>query len=210
MKTFILLLLSLCSISFARADSTYSAETVLGWTHKSFLGNTDYSLVFDETLQQDVILAQSQQAASGLFFEEKIDLNKTPWLSWSWRIKDFPKISDERSKSGDDFAARLYVLVKDGWGFWNTKAISYVWSEKTAAEQTWPNPFTGKKAMMLVARSGPVDAGWVTEKRNIKDDLKKLFGKEFRYISAIAIMTDTDNSKSTASSFYANIGFSKQ
>ena len=198
-------LLMTFSINCQAAELSYPAASIIEWEHKSFSGDTSYSLVYDQQLQHDVILAKSSNAASGLFFEKKIDLDKTPWLNWSWRVDKFPDVENERTKSGDDFAARIYVVTQDGWTFLNTKAISYVWSSQSTANDVWANPFTQSSAMMLAVRGGGEGRGWVNEKRNIKADLQKLFGKEIRYIKAIAIMTDTDNTNSNAISYYSDI-----
>jgi len=48
------------------------------------------------------------------------------------------------------------------------------------------------------------------EKRNVFEDLKKLFGKEFQFIDAIALMTDTDNSHGHAKAYYGDIYFSTE
>ncbi|MFT4941872.1 MAG: hypothetical protein ACI88A_004943 [Paraglaciecola sp.] len=192
------------------ADLSYPAASIIDWEHKSFSGNTAYSVVYDEQMQHDVILASSSQAASGLFLEQKIDLNNTPFLNWSWRVEKFPTLSNEKTKSGDDFAARLYIVAQDGWTFLSTKAISYVWSRQSKKNDVWPSPFANGSAMMLAVRGAEDASGWVTEKRNIKADLQKLFGKEIRYIKAIAIMTDTDNSKSSAISYYSDIWLSER
>lgn len=198
-------LLMTFTVTSHAADISYPVASIIEWEHKSFVGNTAYRVVYDEQMQRDVILANSNQTASGLFFEEKIDLDKTPFLNWSWRVEAFPKIIDEKSKSGDDFAARIYIVTQDGWTFLSTKAISYVWARQAHANDVWPNPFAHSSAMMLAVRGREDGSGWVTEKRNIKADLQKLFGKEIRYIKAIAIMTDTDNSKSSAISYYSDI-----
>jgi hypothetical protein len=50
---------------------------------------------------------------------------------------------------------------------------------------------------------------WHTEKRNVRADLQKLFGEDFRTIDAVALMTNTDNSRGQASAFYGDIWFSK-
>lgn len=183
----------------------FSTENVLSWEPKSFLGDTLYTAEYDEFLQKEVIRAQSDASASGLFFEQKIDLDKTPWLSWTWRIDTFPTANDEKTKEGDDFAARIYIVVKDGWTPLSTKAVSYVWAKNVPENSQWPNPHVGKRAMMLAVQTGHENSGWVTETRNLKEDLKRLFGKEFTKIDAIAIMADSDNSKSSTLSFVANI-----
>ncbi|MFT6387878.1 MAG: hypothetical protein ACJAUP_001250 [Cellvibrionaceae bacterium] len=215
MPWFLFILLSLSqtvatssTVTIPTISVKYPPETMMQWKSKSFMGNTLYEISFDDKINQPVIRAESNGTASGLFFEERIDLNRTPWLSWSWKVEKFPNSIDEKTKAGDDYAARIYVVIKDGWTILGTKAINYVWSQQSPAETSWPNPFAGKKAMMFSVQQGNASNGWVMEKRNLKEDLKKVFGKDFQYIDGIAIMTDTDNSFSSAISYYSALTLS--
>lgn len=186
----------------------FSHNRLDGWEHKSFKGETRYQL---QTLDGIVVLkADSQAAGSGLFKEQRIDLEKTPFLNWSWRIANRLNGLNEQSKSGDDYAARIYVVVKGGLAFWQTKAINYVWASNTAKDTIWPNAFAGDHAMMQALRGqeAPLNV-WHSEKRNVKADLQKLFGEDLHYIDAVALMTDTDNSGGKVSAFYGDIWFSK-
>jgi hypothetical protein len=51
---------------------------------------------------------------------------------------------------------------------------------------------------------------WHSEKRNVYEDLKRLFGAEFHFIDAIALMTDTDNSHRQVKAYYGDIFFSEK
>jgi hypothetical protein len=157
-----------------------------------------------------VLTADSQAAGSGLFKEQTIDLEQTPILNWSWRIANRLAGLNEQSKAGDDYAARVYVVVKGGLAFWQTKAINYVWSSNSTKDSIWPNAFAGDHAMMLALRGpeAPLNS-WQTEKRNVRADFKQLFGEDVRHIDAVAIMTDTDNSNGSVSAVYGDIWFSK-
>jgi hypothetical protein len=63
----------------------------------------------------------------------------------------------------------------------------------------------------MLALRGPEVAlnVWIKEKRNVRADLQKLFGEDIRYIDAVALMTDTDNSGGQALAYYGDIWFSK-
>jgi len=61
---------------------------------------------------------------------------------------------NEKRKTGNDYSARIYVVVKGGPAFWQTKAINYVWARSTAKNTVWPNAFAGNHAMRL-ALPGP-------------------------------------------------------
>ncbi|MCK4841127.1 MAG: DUF3047 domain-containing protein, partial [Methylococcales bacterium] len=184
-------------------------ENLADWNSKAFSGETDYRLT---RLNKTVVLkAESHSAASGLFKEQRIDLQQTPFLNWRWRIDNRLKKNNEQSKSGDDYSVRLYVVISGGWLFWRTKAINYVWASQSAKGDAWPNAFVGNKAMMIALRSSKDKTKtWYQEKRNIMQDLKTQFGTDIRYIDAVAIMTDTDNAKGTAISYYGDIYFSEK
>lgn len=203
------LLLGSWGVNCLATDIHFPIETIIQWQHKIFADQTSYSIIYDEQIQQNVILSQSTNSASGMLHKTHIDLHKTPWLNWAWRIEQFPTVDDEQEKSGDDFAARIYIIVSDGWTFLSNKSISYIWSQQAAQDTAWPNPFAGKKVMMLAVQSGIQKNIWIKEKQNVRADLHRLFGKDFKYINAIAIMTDSDNTNSSAKSYYSGIHFSE-
>ena len=189
--------------------SDFSSGNLEHWDTKVFKDLTHYRIV--EQNNRKVLQANSQAAASGLYRELRIDLDKTPYLNWSWRIENTLDGLNEQSKSGDDYAARVYVIVSGGFAFWRTKALNYVWSGNSPKGMSWANAFAGDNAIMLALRSREDSIGsWVFEKRNVKADLSEFFGENIPYIDAIAIMTDTDNSKGRATAYYSEIYFSAE
>lgn len=176
----------------------------VGWDEKVFSGRTVYTALPG----QGLLLAESDAAASGLFREQRIDLLATPWLNWSWKVENVLQGVDERHKSGDDYPARIYVVVKGGLAFWKTRALSYVWASREPAGSTWPNAFTAN-AVMIAVQSGPGLAGeLVRERRNVREDWRRAFGQDIEALDAVAIMTDTDNSGQKARAWYGQPWFS--
>ncbi|MFK5947981.1 MAG: DUF3047 domain-containing protein [Methylococcales bacterium] len=189
--------------------SNFSSGNLNDWKTKVFSGVTRYQIIKLDNIF--VLSAESHSSASGLYKEQRIDLYKTPFLNWRWRIANRLPRLNEQSKSGDDFSARIYIVVKGGWAFWRTKAINYVWAENTRKGVIWPNAFVGKKAMMVAQRSAKDKIQtWYQEKRNIRQDFKDIFAADIQYIDAIALMTDTDNSRTDARAYYADIYFSAE
>jgi hypothetical protein len=187
----------------------FSAGSLAGWQRKAFKGVTEYGLVrFDG---RTVLQASSEAAASGLYRELKVDLTRTPYLNWSWRVDRTLGNLNERSRSGDDYPARIYVIVSGGLAFWRTQALNYVWSSSAEVGTHWPNAFAGANVVMLALRSGDREAGhWVTEKRNVRDDWRRLFGDAAEQLDAVALMTDTDNAGGTARAYFGDIFFSSE
>lgn len=216
MKTFSLMLclLFLSSTLIAKGIASvqiglFSSGQLDQWNNKIFSGTTDYQIY--QLDDSKVLKAVSHSTASGLFKEQRVDLLKTPYLNWRWRIDDRLENINEQSKSGDDYSARIYVVVSGGWAFWKTKAINYVWSSNSAKGLVWPNAFVGKNAMMIAVRSNEDNTHtWFQEKRNIMQDLKQQFGSDIRYIDAVALMTDTDNANGYVVAYYGDIYFSAQ
>jgi len=65
--------------------------------------------------------------------------------------------------------------------------------------------------MMVVVESGEKHSNtWTSEKQNIYEDFLKAFKNEPPMISAVAIMTDTDNTGEIATAHYGDILFSKE
>ncbi|MBS3952958.1 MAG: DUF3047 domain-containing protein [Methylomicrobium sp.] len=186
----------------------FSGDSLDGWQPKSFSSETDYRLLLlDQTL---VLQAISENAASGLFKKQRIDLLKTPFINWRWRIENRLSLRDEHSKPGDDYAARVYAVVDGGLAFWRTKAINYVWAGSSPKGSVWPNAFAGNNAIMMALRTTEDATGtWFIEKRNLLEDLRQHVDKDIRYIDAVAVMTDTDNGKGKVTAYYGDIFLSK-
>ena len=204
----------LLTVVTSRADNSgtimigrFTAQDLSGWEKKQFVNETDYSFTNDHG--HWVLLAQSSGSASGLVKKQKIDLNDTPYLKWSWQVLTTPTVTDEKTKVGDDYSARLYVIFSTGPWFWNTYALNYVWNSSYPIGSIWSNAFT-THARMLALRSKADGTGvWYTEKRNVKTDIEQVFGSKIDTIEAVAIMTDSDNSQSEAVAAYGDITFSR-
>ncbi|MGA7104383.1 MAG: DUF3047 domain-containing protein [Candidatus Deferrimicrobiaceae bacterium] len=180
----------------------FSAGDLTGWNPKIFKGETSYTLVSDG--DRRVLKAHSRAAASGLYKEVTLNPRKFPVLRWSWKIGGTIRNGNERTKEGDDYAARVY-LVFPRTLFWRTKAINYIWANTLPKGESLPNAFTAN-AMMIAVESGDENAGsWVTEERNVYEDYRRLFGEEPPEIGAVALMTDTDNTGGEATAYYGDI-----
>lgn len=201
---YMLAMISVASSADNLYVSEFSQKGLADWDEKSFSGNTGYSVLNEEG--EYFLRADANASASALYKKIKIDLNKRPILNWSWRVDKPIDSLDEQSKQGDDYAARIYVIVKRGLMPWNTLALNYVWSSNDEPLEFWPNAYTDKAIMIPLQNSG-IGRQWEAEKVNVKADIKKYLGIEVSHIDAIAIMTDTDNSQLHAIASYRDIYF---
>jgi DUF3047 family protein len=185
----------------------FSAGDLSGWNDKGFKGKTKYSLITDDG--RTVLKAESKKGASGLVKKVSVDPKKLPILRWTWKISHSLKKEDVKSKKGDDFAARVYVVFPRTI-FWKTRAINYVWANKMPKESSAPSPYTGN-AMIVAVESGDDKTGtWVTEERNIHEDYRKLFGEEPPSLGGVAVMSDTDDTEDEVTAWYGDISLGEK
>ena len=152
--------------------------------------------------------AVADNAASGLGKEIKIDLNETPFINITWKVeKDLPNII-ENSKKGHDFAARVFVIKKTGATPLSNRAINYVFSSNNSFGFNSPSPYTKKSIDNVLATTKDNLNKWVTVKANVKEDFKRFHNLDVEQLDGLAIMSDTDNSKMKAVSYFQNIYFS--
>lgn len=207
----LLLLVLACPALLAQepvAVSRFASDGLTGWEQESFSGETRYAVV--QADGQAVLRAESDDSASGLYREVQVDLQRTPWLNWRWKVDHSLEVAEERTKAGDDFAARVYVVVRYGWAFWQTRALNYVWASGLEAGTTWPNPYTDK-AHMVAVQSGDDHAGqWVSESHNVLQDYTRAFGEPPEGDVAVAVMTDTDQTGQSATAWYADLRFTAE
>ena len=210
----ILLLLSASFLFF----NIVSSETinVFNFTEEEFKtlkvkkvkGKTKWSLSSNE--KGNFIKAVAEGTGSGLGKEVQIDISKTPFINITWKVeKNLPGIN-ENSKKGHDYAARVFVIKKTGSTALSNRAINYVFSSNNNVDDNWPSPYTKKSIDYVLSTTKENLNTWVTVKANVKEDFMSLHGLDIKNISGVAIMTDTDNSKLKAISYYQNIYFSTE
>lgn len=186
----------------------FSQNDLNGWQSKIYAGETHYTLKNNNG--KIVLHAESRAAASGLYREIKIDLDKTPILNWSWKVDSLLVGNDERTRAGDDYPVRIYVVFSGGLSFWHTRAINYVWSNEQPVGSNWLNAFTSNTCMIVVESGSKWVGQWVSERRDVRADYRLLFGEEPGQVDVVAIMTDTDNTGSMTTAWYDDIWFSEK
>ncbi len=186
--------------------SEFESHGLDHWESRAFAGRTDYRIGVHEG--RTAVQATADSSASGIYREIQIDLARTPILEWWWQVESTVATDDPRQRSGDDYAARVYVVFPSRL-FWRTTTVNYVWADADEQiDDAWPNPYTAN-AQMLVVRAGDGEAGqWVRERRDVRADYQRLFGRpppEGKL--AVAIMTDTDDTQSVARAWFADLRF---
>ncbi|MBB3141838.1 DUF3047 domain-containing protein [Halomonas organivorans] len=188
------------------ASQGFPPATMLDWPERSFAGHTEYRLA---TLDGETVLAaRARGQASAKYLERDIELAATPYLKWCWRVSGLYPGLDERTRAGDDYPARVYVVRRTGLLPWQVQSVNYVWSSTQAAGTDWPNAFTDR-AHLLALQGGPGRVGeWVAEVRDVRDDYRRLFGERPGRLAGLALMTDGDNAGGDATAWFTALTLS--
>jgi Protein of unknown function (DUF3047) len=210
MKTLLTIILLLACTRAEASDTElhlgrFSTGDLNGWKEQTIgmlKPKTAYSLAKDNDRQ--VLVARSTKSASGRIYTLNQDPKDYQTLKWSWKIDHTLKKGDEKSRNGDDFAARLCVFFPKGF-FSKTPAICYVWANKLPKGEHVVSPLASH-IINVAADSGEELAGhWTFHQHNIYDDYRRFFGAEPPRIGAVALMTDTDNTGESAVGYYGDI-----
>ncbi|MBI1977981.1 MAG: DUF3047 domain-containing protein [Candidatus Omnitrophica bacterium] len=174
------------------------------WKEHVFHGRTSYQIEVGETGEK-WLHATSQGTSSLLYKEVEAKSVKRPFLSWEWKVVQFPSNKENKNlaaKRDNDFAARVYVLFK-GRTTLMSDVIQYVWDDHFPEGAHATSPFS-PKTKFIVIQSGST-SGWVTEKRDLVRDYQMLFGKRPKgEVMAVGIMSDSDNTQTTSQAYFRN------
>lgn len=190
------------------------------WTLNRNKARTRYSLV--EVDQRVVVHAQADSSASGLYVP--LRERDAGILRWTWKTSGAIRNADNAQGAREDSPLRLFVAFDGDKGSLPLKdqlmyemarittgrempyaTLMYIWGGKRPEGAVLPNPHTDR-VRMIVVDSGTKHANeWRCHERDLRADYRRAFGTDPGRVLAVGIMTDTDNTKSKAESWYGDI-----
>jgi len=209
----------LAAASFSSVSTLQLENNWQNYKFSLFGRSTHYQLISQDG--QQILRAVSDKAASSLTRPLSVSLEQYPILNWRWQATNLPARANDNSKRADDHSARLYVIfnspktgllnwLKSTSGLAKTHALNYIWANQAAINTLLPNPYS-ERSMMITVNSGSARLGqWQSISRNIYADYQRAFGHKPPPVTAIAIMTDSDNTDDKLTTFYGDIYFSQQ
>jgi hypothetical protein len=194
------------------------------WTLSKFKKPTEYRLVDDAG--RTVVRARARSSASGLVHPLRLNPADYPMLTWHWKVNELIPGADNTKRHAEDSPVRVVVSfagdidalpIDDRMFFDNIRLLTgqqlpyatlmYIWENRAPRDSVIPNPHTSR-IRMIVAESGRDKVGlWQEVTRNVLEDFRRAFGEEPGEITAIGIVTDTDNTGENAHAYYGDIAF---
>ena len=169
-----------------------------------------------------VLRIQADAAAGGLLHPLDLDGAQAWQLSWQWRTEQKLDKARFATREGDDYAARVYVLLDyplDSLSFVTRQklrlartffdpnlpaaTLSYVWDNRAAPGTHARSAYT-ETVEMRVLRGPEAPLGqWLDESRDLRADAIAAFGSAPRKILGVVFAADSDNTGESVESYFA-------
>ena len=179
-----------------------------GWPLKEFAGQAAV-----EVARNDGRLAvrlRSDRASFALHRDVIVDPKAFPYLSWSWKVIQLPVSGDVRDSARDDQAAQIYVVFPR-WPSPRTASdvLGYVWDGRAPVGTQVTHPKASNVRVIVVESGrGAVDR-WQRYERNVAEDYLALFGRPAPRVGKVAVMIDSDDTRTDAEAFVGDLFFSR-
>jgi hypothetical protein len=183
--------------------------TLAEWDKPVHVGTGDWSVVEDGDDQ--AIKLRTESSSFALEKSITVDLSRTPYLEWEWKVTVPPAGGDFSSPDTDDQAGQLLVVFSKAF-FERRKVISYIW-DPTAPKGTMG---AGAGPIYLNVKAVVVESGanrigrWVIVKRNVVDDFRALYGEVPERAVAIRLQINSQHTKSVAEAYWRTIRFASE
>ena len=202
-------------------------RTEARWSHQplsKLKRDTVYTLAQAEG--RSVLRAAADSSASAYAAFLKPPAAAPVALSWRWKTGALVPGADNRDKSREDAPLRV-MLAFDGDSSTLPEAeqkrarrakqlsgrdlpyalLMYIWSDRVAVETLIPSAHTGRVKMLVVASGTSGLGAWQAVRRDIAADYRRAYGAEPGPVTAVGVMTDTDNTGTKAAGEYADLRF---
>ena len=150
-----------------------------------------------------VLVGTATNSAAGLVRRFVTPIPGRATVEWRWRI-DHALAGDvsERSREGDDYAARVFVLFGDRPFRRGTRALSYVWASRQSPGSRYRNPVVRDVATFVLRSGDGYAQRWMDEQRDVVADYRAAFGEDPPALRGIAVVVDTDDTGSDAIAWF--------
>ncbi|MFN3739162.1 MAG: DUF3047 domain-containing protein [Thermodesulfovibrionales bacterium] len=177
-----------------------------GWKLKEKTGEAEFKILTEDS----ETIAYFRNVSASFSLEKPLNLEpkRYPYISWKWKVLRLPAGGDVRLKGKNDQAAQLLIAFKGG------KIISYIWDtvapEGSISDESigWP---VNLKIKVITIKSGASDLNkWVSFKRNIVEDYKKLFQEDPPVIEGVRIQINSQHTGTVAETLFGKIILSSE
>jgi hypothetical protein len=173
--------------------------------------------------RESVLRAESRASASAIVYRSAFSVYDYPRLRWKWKVENVYVKGNARTKEGDDYPLRIYVLFeydpekastfdKAKYGLAKAfygeypphSALNYIWASREDEGGILTSAYTSNAKMIVLQKGKKNLDRWIVEERDVLDDYRTAFGTDPPAKATLGIMNDSDNTKEASVSY---VGF---
>jgi hypothetical protein len=168
-----------------------------GWrTYETPGGRPAYDFTVVEDEGRRALHLRSQGDHSTIARKVHVNLAATPLLEWSWKLVQLPEGADLRRRESSDAAPHLFVIWPRRPAIIRSRLIGYVWDPVLPVGTIQRSQKTGTVTFLIVRSAASQLGSWLTERRNVVEDYRAIYGEEPDGPGAVALSIDTNDTKS--------------
>jgi Protein of unknown function (DUF3047) len=173
---------------------------------------------------RDAVLAVANASASMLRHPLRIPSVDLKQVRFSWKVPQLIEQADIAVREGDDSPVRIVLVFEGDRSKWSAKnsmlselartitgeelpyaTLMYVWCNKRTPGTVTQNPRTDRIRSIVVESGSKNLNQWLDYERDIKADFERAFGEAPGALVGMALMTDSDNTRSKTRAYYGPV-----
>lgn len=206
------------------AASTSAGAGSASWRHQELPGKRPSSYQYARVDGRDTVAVQSSSAASLLRHAVRVEAADLGRLRFSWKVPALIAGADVGDRDQDDAPVRIVLAFEGDRSKFSARdamlselahaltgepmpyaTLMYVWCSRQPAGTVLNNPRTSRIRKFVLESGATQLSRWLDYERDVRADFEKVFGEAPGALVSIGIMTDTDNTRSTATAWYGPI-----
>jgi hypothetical protein len=194
------------------------------WEHQALPGKAPTKYAYELKDGRDTMAATSVASASLLRKRVHIPASDLDRIRFSWKVPELIAEADLGLRDKADSPVRIALAFEGDRSRFSAKnsmlselarvvtgepmpyaTLIYVWCNTRAPGSVIVSPRTDRIRKLVVESGGKHLNQWLDYERNIRADFEKAFGEAPGALVGVAIMTDTDNTRSQAKAWYGKV-----
>jgi Protein of unknown function (DUF3047) len=162
------------------------------WSPVTGFGDYEATARVDHGNGMAVLCMKSVRSGFIVGTKRNVDVTVLRQASWSWIAEALPAGGSFRERATNDQALQVLFAFDGG------KVVSYVWDTAGPVGATGSGLSWQDDVRVTVLEAGPAKLGqWITERRDLYEDYRKLFGADPPRLIGVAIQSNSQHTDST-------------